>query len=170
MSSLLEQSLEKRLVKLENELIQIKSRQRYGTSDVKAYTSNTLSVNSTSIGRYYIQEAPEMGDFYVAGMDIYHLRFTGMRPDKTVIGVLNVSQNAPQYAGFFNKTYRGANPNIIEWVVCWHASNLGSNPPSFRVDFSVVANENGLLEVAETWSLKSNYAWVSGGGGTIVWR
>lgn len=152
--------LANRVHRAQQQLMQIKAIQKYGMNQVQAYQSNSFTY-----GCVVYSHMSEWGyESYGSGTDIYHLRFTGDKPTKTVIGRLKFDLNSDGHT--YNdvnyiKEIRGATPNITEWWVFVNGS--GETSPSWSVTISAITNEKGKLEVVESYSILDNYQWITGG-------
>ena len=154
-----ELNLERRLNKISEDLIQLKTRQRYGMNQVQSFQSNSVHANCV----VFKEDSSSGTTIYSSGIDILRLKFIGNKPEKTVVGKLNIQINGDgqtYVAPTFQKDLRGASPNILEWIV--YVGGVGQSNPSWSVDFSVLSNENGLLSIAESHSIKDNYPWIVG--------
>lgn len=154
-----ELNLERRLNKVSEELIQLKTKQRYGMNQVQSYQSNSVHADCV----VFKTDTSSGTTVYSSGIDILKLRFTGDKPSKTVVAKLNIQINGDgqtYVAPTFQKDLRGASSNVMEWVV--YVGGVGQVNPSWSVDFSVLSNENGLLSIAESHSIRDNYPWIVG--------
>lgn len=157
-SSYIEQSLANKLVKLEQEMVNLKAKQIYGTQQVQTYESNTVSSNGVSV---YISEY----QVTLYGTDILHLRFEGDKPSKTIIAELMMSWSGSglgEYteAGYF-KIVRVAQ-NIVDWYL-WVDAVDGSSA-NWSANFKALTNDSGRLSIVEQFPFASNL-WVIGSGG-----
>lgn len=164
-----EQYLTKRLVRIHDDLLSLKARQRYGTNAVQTYESNSLTVNS----RLFSMTTPD-GQLSGtgSGTNIYLLRFTGDKPSKTVAGILNYQINETQSGTMpiknlpftYLKARRGSRPNVLEWLVEEYGGNdlFQSTYSIFNVVFTVTTNEHGILEIANEYDMATYYGWILG--------
>lgn len=166
-SSYENQFLDKKIVNLNEELIKLKTPQRYGMKDIQVFESNTVNVSShtfpmTSPGGQY--------SFTGSATNILRLRFTGNKPDKTVIGWLNVAitvKSGPAYdyglIPYF-KQYRGSKPNELEFLTVLYGGNdfLGHSYTVFDGALTVLSNEQGELSIIETYDIGQYYRWMFG--------
>ena len=141
-------SLEKRLVKLEQEAKSLKTEQKYGTIQAKSFMSNVVSENSIAT--------------YIAttGIDVngLHLRltFTGENENKIVVGVPSISISGVSEEVV--STYYLSSPvrnQIVFDVYVQHlhfpvplspGDQFYSNP--FTVETYMKTNQHGHLDVS----------------------
>ena len=153
--------LDKKVIDLENELIQLKATQNYGMNDVQIFQSNTVTENSVNVK--VISDVG--GTVYGTGTNILKLRFVGDKPSKTGVGSLQIK---PSYSGVFSdfgylKKYRGDKPNVLEWIVCPYIYSENGYR-SFSVSYSVSSNDKGTLSVVSSYSILQYFDWISGSG------
>lgn len=153
--SYIEQNLTNRLVKAQQEMVSLKARQNYGTSQIKTYESNSLNFAS-------IQYASEGTYFYGRGTDILHLAFKGNKPNKTVIARLRMNflniGNTYVTCNYF-KEIRSSTPNQIEWYI-W-VGGVGDSSPNWSISLNALTNDEGIFYTVEQFSLLDNL-WVTG--------
>lgn len=159
-----EQYLNNRLVRIHDDLLSLKSRQRYGTNEVQTYQSNSITVNSRTFSMTtYDGQFSGTG----SGTNIYLLRFTGDKPSKTVAGILNYEIRVTQAGSTpittlpftYLKMRRGTKPNVLEWLVEEYGGNdmFGMTYAIFDVVFTVSTNEHGILEIANEYDMATYY-------------
>lgn len=164
-----ENRLDNKIAQLEDEVIQLKARQVYGMNDVEVFTSNEL----TQTGHTFTMQTYDhqfTGTGY--GTNVLKIRFTGNKPDKTVVGILkwkwnviSLGEQPPDVA--FIKSYRGSSPNIIEWLVFAYGGAYfpdigGGTYSTFNITFTSLTNEVGVLSVVDSYDIGSYYQWVIG--------
>ena len=146
-----EASLERQVVDLEQELIKLKTPQRYAQKQVKGYTSNIISVNSriqTSVSGYELRVLNA------------RFRFVGNKPDRTVVGKMffqlydSSGQKINPVYSYYSETlpsfYRAGvyptdNVNEIGFEVSFQHSGASGTTDAFRGEFWAITNDNGIL-------------------------
>lgn len=160
--------LDKKVSKLEEDLIKFKAAQRYGMKNVQIFESNNLSRSSHT---YPASSYDEQFHFTASGTDIYKVRFVGNKPSKTVVGSLRYNFSnvtGPQtWANpivSYMKGYRGGSPNVLEWIIAASGGNdsLGDTYTTFDLNLWALTNEQGSLSIVETYSIDTYYHWILG--------
>lgn len=165
-----EKFVENKIARLEQELIQLKAKQPFGMNNVQLFTSNAIKESSHT----YSYKDDYTGYTGIASStDILKIRFTGNKPSKTVIGMLNwkfdvssMGSEAPQIR--YLHSWRGDKPNILEWLVFawggWDVTDpIGTFYKTiFDVTFTATTNEIGKLSIEQRYDASSYAMWMLG--------
>lgn len=146
-----EASLERQVADLEQELIKLKTPQRYAQKQVKGYISDTVSASS----RIKSQQSG-----YELRVLNARFRFVGNKPDRTVIGRIffqlynsNGQKINPVYqyysetspAFYLYQIYPTDNVNELGFDLSFQISGSSGSTNAFYGEFWAVTNDNGLL-------------------------
>lgn len=151
MASYQESLLSRKITKLSQDLISLKSPQRYLTGQAKGFVSNTIRVNSRIIR---ISQGYELRG--IRGT----FKFTGDKVEKVVIPKLKfqlynssggkipvtdsiVTGSVTIYAMSFGQ---GDKPNETEFAVYFYTSGQTGTTDAFYGDFWCVGNDSGILK------------------------
>lgn len=154
MASYLESLLTKKVTKLSQELVSLKTHQRYLTGQTKGYESNKLRITSQVA---FTQGGYTWREIYV------ELTARGDHLNKTLIPDLRIqlynSSGTPIKYGagmwndninlYYSMDWAGASNNEHHFLVNLYIVKQGT-PDAFYGDFWVVANDSSILKLTAT--------------------
>ena len=147
--SLLESQLSREVTRLSQELISLKTPQRYLVGNARGYESNKTTVTSRILN--------DQGGYQTRAI-LGVLRFVGDKPNKTVIPILkfqlynsNGNKISPVADFELGKVFiqliesvAGDSPNVTEFSVDMLLLNQGT-ADAFYADFWCVGNDSGII-------------------------
>lgn len=157
--------LANKVASIEQDVIQLKARQIYGMNDVQVFTSNELKQGSHTFTQ---QSYDHQYTWTASATNVLKVRFVGNKPSKTVVGILRYAFEITSQGDFYDvpflKAYRGANPNVLEWLVCAYGGNdaFGSSYTTFNLKLTALTNEVGVLSIVDSYDIGTYYGWVLG--------
>lgn len=146
------------VAKLSQELVSLKTAQRYLTGQAKGFVSNTVQVQSRIVSSSQYAEYRAI---------LCNFTFTGDKPDKRVISKLkfqmynssgskiNLTENVSDVHLEAYYSFPGDNPNEVELAVMIAVTGSPGSTDAFYGDFWVVSNDSGILSFKSNLSIPS---------------
>lgn len=159
--------VEREVARLEEELIKLKTSQRYGVGRVSSFQSNLLAQDAIHYRTLTETFSGTTYTTYLSGTNLIRVRFASDIQSKAVHARLDIHfqniSSSTQYIDFrYIKRIPGPEPGIIDWWLWFNSWATNTYPPSWTANIYALTSAPGLLTLEEALSVSNNYEWLSG--------
>ena len=159
--------VEREVAKLEEELIKLKTSQRYGVGRALSFQNNPLTQNAIHYRTTTETFSGVTYTTYWSGTNLIRVRFASDIQRKAVHARLDIhftNHSSTEYIDYrYIKRIPGPEPGIVDWWLWFNSWATNTSPPAWTANIYALTNAPGILTLEESLSVSDNYSWLSGG-------